>query len=663
MADAPEFKQPTPHVPDGVVGDTLDEVETPFVQPPAYEPDPPDSLFVQGVYEHPYQHTSPFVQPPSHVPGGVIGDTLDEVRQPPPLSTPTPPLEPQDVPTPDPHVPGGVVGDTLDEVAQPPDPGTPVPAPDPVPFGETPMPPPAEPQDVSTPPPHVADDDPQAPDIAVIRDHRIPDPPADALLQRDAPRHRATEYEELAARLRETDEKLAGHVRQLGDDGWTSLGLTLGAGSGMGDPFLHAKIYQNYITQVGPAGVATFTALQTALHAMNAKYGKVFNVFYMNLPLSPTRQNVTLDTYDKVHSDFVAQVDDPLAQEQARLGEGPLVRLGLDNTSSPDHPHEDGGVFNHGAFVDLALPKDGFGHPQATLDAREVSVLQPFGQGMNRRVIDHSRLFDQRTGRLKPEFGASSPTRKSRDSEALAASSFNWRGSRGVVPASFDVEDEEFGYVSGPLPDDVTYVPLLFQDLRPGPDGKTRHVYLRALNLQTSEAIVPNWNEEEAFGRVDPVMGYRSTNRSLNISFMCYAFTPEDLPVIYKKRAWLSSMTYPEISSDLLLRSGPVVRVRVGDLYNNSQGGLPGVIKDLNYDDSEQTWELKRGYKVPRGFSVSLSFQVLHEGTPGISGGHFTTVRATIPNRRPDDPSRFDSVKVESDDGLFARITPPRRKG
>ena len=202
----------------------------------------------------------------------------------------------------------------------------------------------------------------------------------------------------------------------------------------------------------------------------------------------------------------------------------------------------------------------------------------------------------------------------------------------------------------------------MLQDLRPGPDGTVRRIYFRALNIQTGESLAPAWNEEEAFGRVDPVMGYRSTGRTINVSFVVHAFSPEDLRVIYMKRHWLSSLTYPSIADDLTLTSGPVCRLRVGDLYNNSRGGLPGVIKSLDYDDSEQVWELKRGYKVPHGFGVSLTFQVLHEGTPGVNNGHFTSVRASIPERSQSDPSRFEPITTETDDTLFSAISPSRKR-
>lgn len=665
MAEPPEFKQPASYSPENVVGDTIDEVVTPFKQPARYEPDPPDSLFVQGPNLQPHEHTSPFVEPTHHVPALVIGDTLDEVQQPPPLSVPA---------------------------AIPP----------PGPFAETPMPPPASPASVMTPDPHEppvdppneprtdyyvppteplnvprtdlyeAQDDPsrfeepdrhrpsnivQEPQLGQAakesdRSELIPRSDVEAGVER---RHVPRTAVQIFEHLKRIDAKLVADIFQGNDE--FAPGPGIGSGARASDPILHAKIYMNYLKMVGPSGVATFTALQTVLHAMNKKYGRVFNPFYLSTPLMPGLTPVTLDQNEKVHTEFAQTVGENAAYLEANRPSGIMKPTLTMNSYNETHPYTEGSVLNHTDFVDIAL-----GTQLPGLAAAVPTTNVSYGNGIYRRHVDRTKMFDS-SGKLLPRYSADSPDRDiKRENEILTQSSFNWKGSRGAVPASMDAYDDEYGYVTEPLGDDMVYMPFVVQDLRPDPQGKKRHVYFRAFNLNTSEQFTPNWSEEEGWGRVDPVMGYRSTGRAMSISFYCHAFAPEDLSVIYKKRNWLTSMVYPEISSDLLMRSGPVCRMRVGDLYNNAQGGLPGVIKDLSFDDSEQVWELKQGFKVPRGFNVSFTFQVLHEGTPGIHEGHFTTMRSTIPQRRNDDSSRNEGIKVEPDDTMFAKITPPRKK-
>lgn len=177
--------------------------------------------------------------------------------------------------------------------------------------------------------------------------------------------------------------------------------------------------------------------------------------------------------------------------------------------------------------------------------------------------------------------------------------------------------------------DNDVYMPLSFTDLRPIGDV-FRAVYFRPLDLKVNETFTPVWNKAQYYGRVDPVATYQSTGRGFAVSFKLVAFGPEDVRTIYQKLHWLSSMVYPEYDSNLVYKSGPVVRMRVGDLVNgfgNKSGrGLPGIIESLDLDYSEALWELKDDFRLPRDVSVSLAFTVIHDvpigrGAEGRFGG------------------------------------------
>lgn len=177
--------------------------------------------------------------------------------------------------------------------------------------------------------------------------------------------------------------------------------------------------------------------------------------------------------------------------------------------------------------------------------------------------------------------------------------------------------------------DDQYYVPLCFTDLRPVGDV-FRSVYFRPLIDNLSEGFAPEWNKQQFFGRTDSVATYQSTQRTISLAFKLVAFGPEDVRTIYQKLHWLTSMVYPEYDNNLAYRSGPVVRMRVGDLINapgpEGARGLPGIIESLDYDYSGKLWELKKDFKMPREVDVSLSFLVLHDvpigrGLEGKFGG------------------------------------------
>lgn len=204
----------------------------------------------------------------------------------------------------------------------------------------------------------------------------------------------------------------------------------------------------------------------------------------------------------------------------------------------------------------------------------------------------------------------------------------------GLIPAGFKGENKGFftftrGAVDPPISDDEAYVPLAITDLRPV--GQTyRTVYFRPLNVKLAESFSPSWNKAQYMGRVDPVATYQATGRTLNLSFLMAAFGPEDIQVIYNKLFWLQSMVYPEYDSDLQYYSGPIVRLRVGDVIDGlgPEGGrgLPGIIDSLEFDYGDSVWEIKKNLKVPRNIEVTIGFQVLHDmpigrGAEGKFGG------------------------------------------
>jgi hypothetical protein len=707
MADAPDVKNPPPHAPDNIVGDTVDEVETPFVQPPGRGPVELPSLYVDvpshvpagpdtdfqpprahvpdGVVgDHPSEVFTPQEPPPPHVPDGVVGDSLDEVRS---LYVDVPPHAPDhvvgdvldEVETPyvdvAPHSPDNVVGDTLDEVPQPPALDLPAPPWEPVDVPTTPAPPPLEVTDDS----YGGPGEPPGPPTGVHTpagplpaDEPVrASPPADASFPAPLPEpvpHSPPSYAELLERLRSLDERLAAEVSVKGDDPYSEGGGAYAyAGSRALDPRLYARWLRDYLKSVGIGGTLEFVAVQSALHALNEKYGRVFNVGYlaMRFPILNSTTTVALDVSPRVHSDAVS-IDEqllpttrrPETDATGRMADGTTITIREFNVHDADRPYDEGSPLNFGGVVDAALlgelPAD---DPLASTEAGKFLVDVDMGAGGNnvsRKMVSFSRLFQPDGVRLRPGVA------RVRENQTLARSSYGWRGSRGVVPAAFTAEDDRFGYVMEKIPDDVAYMPLAFIDLRPMRGGALRHVYFRALNVKSGENLNPSWDEGNYFGRVDPVVGYQHTVRELQVSFACHAFSPEDLPVIYKKRAWLSSMVYPEVTADSLIKSGPVLRMRVGDLYSNSRGGLAGVLRSVSYDDSEQVWELKNGLRVPMGFAVNVTFLVLHEGTPGILDGHFTVSRLVRGSSAPGET--VDTSPAENDPSLFSTIMPRRRE-
>lgn len=185
------------------------------------------------------------------------------------------------------------------------------------------------------------------------------------------------------------------------------------------------------------------------------------------------------------------------------------------------------------------------------------------------------------------------------------------------VDVGFGVLDAQDGQVDQVIPDDENYMPFMFQDLR---DENDAFLYLRAFIKEGfSETFTPEWKEDRYYGRTEAVPIYMGTMRTINLSFDMVAWSPKDLPVLFMKLQKLQSMVYPLFDEKGFLKSGPIIRMRIGDLIAAENGqGLPGYITsmDLSYDKS--IWNIKKDFKVPRNLTVSLSFTVLHDTNPGL---------------------------------------------
>lgn len=176
-----------------------------------------------------------------------------------------------------------------------------------------------------------------------------------------------------------------------------------------------------------------------------------------------------------------------------------------------------------------------------------------------------------------------------------------------------------------------SYFPFYLVDLRPNSQKKYRTVFFQPFNMEIGESFAPSWNTQNFMGRVDPVATYQNTTRTISVKFKMVALHPNDLGIIYSKLKWLTSMVYPEYSPNLRYKSGPVVKLRIGNVINadsksvplsSERPGLPGFISSLDYA-YDNIWELEDDWQVPRGIDINFSFTVLHELPMGILDGDF----------------------------------------
>lgn len=462
----------------------------------------------------------------------------------------------------------------------------------------------------------------------------------------------------LPERLKQVDSNLAAALQSMGQDQYANfVKLPVNTQGDLAiDPLLFGKHIARLGSHMGESGLGIFAGMQVALFAQNRR-GRIWNPMLAAPP--PILQNYippALDLPDKEVAGFPARdihlamaqgtydTDSigpvpPFYDKQVRIGSGaPAPSAMLVGAQSQNSSLVDDVYKVPGPLVPVALKERNLYTPDAPFSEnasflQKNLVDQSIADGnTDKAKSDLKKIFlNERRGVNAMEFRPNpARSRSNVTQDPLVKSAFT----NGVIPVKFRGENK-FGFSTfqegrGPsIDDDEAYVPLSFTDLRPI-GNRFRTVYFRPFLTQLSEGFAPEWGEAGYYGRVDPVVSYAGTTRVINLGFQIVAFSPEDVEMIYRKLTWLSSMVYPEYDKDLIYSSGPVCRMRIGDVINarGPEGGLglPGIIKTLDFDYTKALWELKKDMKVPRNIQVTLSFLVLHDrpigrGEEGRFGG------------------------------------------
>ena len=138
--------------------------------------------------------------------------------------------------------------------------------------------------------------------------------------------------------------------------------------------------------------------------------------------------------------------------------------------------------------------------------------------------------------------------------------------------------------------------------------------YLQAIINSLSETYAPVWASRHFFGRSEQAHTYTFTDRTIDIGFTIYANEMRTLQNVYERVLWLAQQCYPDYDNTGRMKNGPIVAMRVGDLFQYKVG----IIRNLSYDwlFNGGKWETTAGVRMPQGCTVTMSYQVIHEKNP-----------------------------------------------
>jgi len=151
--------------------------------------------------------------------------------------------------------------------------------------------------------------------------------------------------------------------------------------------------------------------------------------------------------------------------------------------------------------------------------------------------------------------------------------------------------------------------------------------YLEAI----TENVSPTWTPENYIGKSEPNWIYERAERDISFQLKLYAQTKDELDSIYNKINALTSFCYPQYQQDdkflvsnipggKMRMKPPLLEIRMGNLYGQENAGLNGFIKSLTYSVPDNAdWHVGTdGIIVPKMFTVSITYQVIHKSSPNL---------------------------------------------
>ena len=143
----------------------------------------------------------------------------------------------------------------------------------------------------------------------------------------------------------------------------------------------------------------------------------------------------------------------------------------------------------------------------------------------------------------------------------------------------------------------------------------------RAYLSSMSDSYSGNWNKTQMLGRPENFKSYQGFERNINIGFKVAAETRKDLLPIYRKLNTLASTTAPTFDQSGNFMQGTLIRMKVGDYFNNQLCNVENVALTWAID---YPWEVQlQGRKkeddvqiLPHVLDVSMTLGAIHEFVP-----------------------------------------------
>jgi hypothetical protein len=166
--------------------------------------------------------------------------------------------------------------------------------------------------------------------------------------------------------------------------------------------------------------------------------------------------------------------------------------------------------------------------------------------------------------------------------------------------------------------DELDFIPLRFYSV-----GKQKGVSFKATVNGITENFAPSWEASNFIGNPYSFYTYQTIARDLTFSFSIYALSGNEHKKNWEKIDFLSSLVYPQNTTNDVYVTPPLLKMTMGNMYKNKLG----FFESLSYTIDDNTpWEIGyqfndqgrlvdngdlKDYKLPTIINVSVTYKII----------------------------------------------------
>lgn len=186
-----------------------------------------------------------------------------------------------------------------------------------------------------------------------------------------------------------------------------------------------------------------------------------------------------------------------------------------------------------------------------------------------------------------------------------------------------------------------------------------------------NDSYTSNWQEEDVYGKMDPISNFRNTRRTITLGWDLLASSLEEAKDNLTKISLLIQMLYPSYSNDEsgvsamdanpVLKMGFVNLIQDSEKQKNAGNGQSGLVGYINGTFSPIP-DLEAGFfdpgasLYPKKIRCSISYTVLHTNKLGWNGKNFRTGKFPYGLKTGTEP-KDNKGKAQSKQNIVGELT------